>query len=36
MAVEEATVSLLDGKVSVNTAYGMDEATLKGIIASAQ
>ncbi|MBP3887129.1 MAG: BMP family ABC transporter substrate-binding protein [Cellulosilyticum sp.] len=35
-AVEEATASLLDGKVSVSTAYGMDEATLKGIISSAQ
>lgn len=35
-AVEEATASLLEGKVSVSTAYGMDEATLKGIISSAQ
>lgn len=34
--VEDAKQSLLDGKVSVDTAYGMDEATLKGIISSAQ
>ena len=34
--VEDAKASLLDGKVSVDTAYGMDEATLKGIISSAQ
>lgn len=36
MAVEEAKTSLLEGKVSVSTAYGMDEATLNGIISSAQ
>ena len=35
-AVEEAKANLLDGKVSVDTAYGMDEATLKEIISSAQ
>lgn len=35
-AVEDAKQSLLDGAVSVDTAYGMDEATLKGIISSAQ
>lgn len=34
--VEDAKQSLLDGKVSVDTAYGMDEATLNSIIASAQ
>lgn len=35
-SVEAAKQSLLDGKVSVDTAYGMDEATLKDIISSAQ
>ncbi|PHV69714.1 BMP family ABC transporter substrate-binding protein [Sporanaerobium hydrogeniformans] len=35
-AVETAKQNLLNGKVSVDTAYGMDEATLKGIISSAQ
>ena len=35
-SVEDAKQSLLDGKVSVDTAYGMDEATLKDIISSAQ
>ncbi len=35
-AVEDAKASLLAGEVSVDTAYGMDEATLKGIISSAQ
>ncbi len=35
-AVEDAKQSLLDGAVSVDTAYGMDETTLKGIISSAQ
>lgn len=35
-AVEEAKESLLAGDVNVDTAYGMDETTLKGIISSAQ
>lgn len=35
-AVEEAKESLLAGDVTVDTAYGMDETTLKGIISSAQ
>lgn len=35
-AVEDAKEKLLAGNVTVDTAYGMDEATLKGIINSAQ
>lgn len=35
-AVNEAEQSLKDGKITVDTAYGMEEATLKEIIASAQ
>lgn len=35
-AVEDAKASLLAGDVTVDTAYGMDETTLKGIISSAQ
>ena len=35
-AVEDAKEKLLAGKVTVDSAYGMDEATLKGIINGAQ
>ena len=35
-AVEDAKEKLLAGEVTVDSAYGMDEATLKGIINGAQ
>ena len=35
-AVNEARDQIISGEIEVNTAYGMDEATLSGIISSAQ